>query len=53
MAESTKFPPVLKRKAFNLSLLNLNQEALYKQLGEVTSTQMFDGSNYNLHPEGL
>lgn len=44
---------VKARTPFNLSLLNLDSGNIYKQLGKVTSGNMFDGANYNLHPEGL
>lgn len=40
-------------KPFNLSLLNLNDNNLYKLLGQITSTSMFDGANHHLHPDGL
>lgn len=44
---------VKKRTPFNLSLLNLNENNLYKSIGKVTNGNMFDGANFNLHPEGL
>ena len=54
MQDDKKMKELLKRtNPFNISLLNLNQDNLYKQLSKVTSTQMFVGANYHLHPEGL
>ena len=41
------------RTPFNISLLNLNEDNLYSKLPKVTSTNMFDGANFHLHPEGL
>lgn len=52
MDEKTK-KKIEEKTPFNLSLLNLDQNQMYKLLGQVTSGNMFDGANYNLHPEGL
>lgn len=51
---STDYSKVLKNtKPFNISLLNLNVDQKYNLLKPVTSTQMFTGKNFQLHPEGL
>lgn len=42
-----------KQTPFNISLLNLNVNNIYKHLPVVTSGNMFDGANYHLHPNGL
>lgn len=52
--ENENFQKKVKaRTPFNISLLNLNDNNMYKMIGKVTSGNMFDGANFNLHPEGL